>query len=393
MAAMLCGCSADTVSSAVPEETETAAATPAPTPTPDPVQTYIDSLTLEQKVGQLFIVRPEAFTSLSDSSDINSEDTAGMTSWSDEMTSYLAKYPVGGIALFGKNITDPTQLSSFLSSLHSTAGVPLFLGVDEEGGIVARIANNGNFNVKKYSSMYAIGQTGDQANAYGVGSTIGSYLKEYGFNLDFAPDSDVYTNPNNKVIGTRSFSSDPQVAANMVNSAVQGFHSAGMMTCLKHFPGHGDTATDSHHGYAEADKTWAEMLQCEELPFESGISAGTDFIMAAHITTPNATSDGLPASLSKEMLTDKLRGELGYQGLIITDAMDMEAITNYYSSADAAVTSFNAGADIILMPQSLQEAYQGVLDAVNNGTISQDRLQASLYRIISVKMKYGIIQQ
>lgn len=395
--AMLSGCaSEDDAAAAVTGtagNTAVPVSTPEPTPTPDPVQSYIDSLTTEQKVGQLLIVRPEAFYSDSESTDVNDPSVDGMTEWTDEAAALLQQYPVGGIAMFGKNIEDPDQLNSFMSSLHSVSGVPLFLTVDEEGGRVARIGNNPNFSVKKYKSMLSVGDTNDWNAGYEVGSTIGSYLKEYGFNVDFAPDADVFTNPNNTVIGDRAFSSDPEVAASMVNASVTGFHDSGMMTCLKHFPGHGDTSTDSHYGYAEADKTWDEMKQCEMLPFESGIEAGTDFIMAAHITTPNVDTDGLPASMSKVMLTDKLRGELGYTGIIITDAMDMEAITNYYSSAEAAVTSFNAGADIILMPHSLPEAYQGLLDAVNDGTITQQRLNDSLYRIISAKMKYGIITQ
>ncbi len=385
---MLCGCSRDT---AVIETDATASADPGTVET-DPVLAYINNMTLEEKVGQLFIVQPESFYSYSYAA-INSQNANGLTVWTDELNELLEQYPVGGIALFGENVVDPDQLNTLMDALHHVDGVPLFLSVDEEGGQVARLGNNPNFNVKTYSSMLDVGKSNNWDDGYAVGSTIGAYLTDYGFNVDFAPDADVFTNPDNRVIGNRAFSSDPSVAANMVNAAVTGFHDAGMITCLKHFPGHGDTTKDSHDGYAASSKTWDEMMECEMVPFISGIQAGSDFIMAAHITTPNVTDDGLPASLSKEMLTDKLRGELGYTGIIITDAMNMEAIAKYYDSDEAAIMAFNAGADVILMPYHLSIAFQGILDAVNNGTISEERLEESLYRIISCKMKYGIISE
>lgn len=387
---LITGCAGGGITAA---STPIPSATPAPTPTPDPVKVMMDGLTLEQKVGQLFIVRPESLFEPTSSEALNTDEEHGMTVLSSDVPAQLAKYPVGGVCLFSKNIIDPDQLNTFMAAWKSQQGVPLFLAVDEEGGTVARIGNNSNFDVPHIPSMQKIGASNDWNDGYAVGSEIGTYLKQYGFNLDFAPDADVNTNPNNPVIGNRAFSSDPAVAATMVNAAVCGFHDAGMMTCLKHFPGHGDTATDTHSGYAETDRTWEEMEQCEMLPFKSGIEAGTDFIMAAHITAPNATDDGMPASMSKVMLTDRLRGELGYQGIIITDAMDMAAISNYYSSAEASVAAISAGADIILIPHDLGEAYQGILDAVKSGTLSEERIDESVYRILSAKLRWGVIAQ
>ncbi len=276
-------------------------------------------------------------------------------------------------------------------SLSRHAEVPLVFSVDEEGGTVARIGNNGSFGVETFPDMADIGATGDPAQAQAVGQSIGTYLRELGFQLDFAPVADVNTNPNNPVIGDRAFHSDPEQAAMMVSAAVDGFHQGGVACTLKHFPGHGDTAQDSHYGYASSDKTWEEMRTCELYPFQAGIAAGADAVMVSHITTPNATSDGLPASLSYEMITEKLRGELRFQRLVVTDSLAMEAITDSYSAAEASLMAFQAGADVLLMPADLGEAYDALLAAVQDGTISQERLDESVLRILQLKENYGLI--
>lgn len=223
-----------------------------------------------------------------------------------------------------------------------------------------------------------------------MGRTIGGYLRPYGFNLDFAPVADVNSNPQNPVIGKRAFSSDPKVAAAMVSAAVEGFHEAGMLCTLKHFPGHGDTGEDSHYGTATTNQTWEEMQAAALLPFEAGIAAGADVVMAAHITTPNATQDGLPASLSYTMLTERLRGELGFTGVICTDALEMKAISSHYAPADAAVAALNAGADILLMPADLCAAFEGVVQAVETGAVAEERLNESVRRILTLKEKAGL---
>lgn len=236
----------------------------------------------------------------------------------------LNQYPVGGIALFSQNVVSPEQLSELTSNFQAISKIPLFIGIDEEGGTVARIANSKNFNVTKFSNMESIGSTGDTNNAYNVGKTIGTYLKEYGINLDFAPVSDVNTNPNNPVIGKRAFGNEPNLVSKMVNSAILGFHESGIMTSIKHFPGHGDTQGDTHKGTVTVSKTWEEMLNCEIIPFKENLE-NTDMVMVAHISTPNVTTDGLPSSLSSEMINGKLRQELGYNGVVITDSFEMEA--------------------------------------------------------------------
>lgn len=266
----------------------------------------------------------------------------------------------------------------------------MIVAVDEEGGAVARLANHEAFSLPKYTSARDIGKTGDPEQARQMGRTIGGYLRFYGFNLDFAPVADVDSNPANPVIGRRAYSTDAQQTAQMVAAAVEGFHEAGMLCTVKHFPGHGDTGQDSHYGTATSYKTWEEMKAMEMLPFEAGIAAGADVVMTAHITTPNATTDGLPASLSYTMITERLRGELGFQGVIVTDALEMNAIKKHFTPAESAVAALRAGVDVLLMPSDLRAAFDGVVQAVEDGTLSEERLNESVRRILTLKQKAGL---
>jgi beta-N-acetylhexosaminidase len=298
------------------------------------------------------------------------------------------KYPVGGIILYAHNIENEAQLSVFIPQIRALKGSPL-LCVDEEGGRVARIGNNPNFDVEKFESMDSIGKTGNPANAYYCGKTIGTYLRKFGFDIDFAPVADVNTNPENIVIGKRAFSDDPAVAAPMVTNYLQGLKDAGITGCVKHFPGHGDTKADTHYGYAQSMKTWDEMMNCEMITFRAGIEWGCQLIMTAHIATPNVTGTDLPATMSSLILQDKLRGVMGYKNIIITDAMEMGAITQQYTSAEAAVGCILAGADIVLGPQNFIEAFEAVVKAVENGTITEERINQSVRRILKLKIEKG----
>jgi beta-N-acetylhexosaminidase len=237
--------------------------------------------------------------------------------------------------------------------------------------------------------MEAIGNTGDPVNAYECGNTIGTYLQQYGFDIDFAPVADVNTNPENIVIGPRAFSGDPAVAAPMVTNYLQGLKDAGITGCIKHFPGHGDTKADTHYGYAQTMKTWAEMLQCEMVTFRAGIEWGCQLIMTAHISVPNVTGADVPSTMSSIILQDKLRGELGYQNIIVTDAISMGAITNQYSTAEAAVGSILAGVDIVLDPSNYIVAFEAVMSAIDNGTITEDRINQSVRRILRLRKSMG----
>ena len=354
------------------------------TPPPAEVEAMLKKMTLREKVGQMFFVRVE---SLDPSIEWTTyDDLANLKN--QEITMKMRKvnhdYPVGGIILYAWNIEDETQLASIIKQVRSLNGSPL-LCIDEEGGRVSRIANNPNFHVKKYESMAAIGATGDPKNAYECGNTIGTYLKRYDFDIDFAPVADVNTNPDNIIIGPRAFSDDPAVAAPMVTNYLQGLKDAGITGCIKHFPGHGDTTNDTHSGYVQSLKTWDEMNQCEMVTFRAGIQWGCQLIMTAHIAVPNVTGTNIPSTLSPVVLQDKLRGELGYQNIIITDGMEMGAITKHYTSGEAAVGSIKAGVDIVLGPRDFTEAFDAVIAAVNNGTLSEERINQSVRRILTLR--------
>lgn len=355
-------------------------------PPADEVEEQLQKMTLREKVGQLFFIRPEALDTTIHWNAYADLMPLELQAVNDCMRGVNEKYPVGGIILYAWNIKDEAQLAQFMPQLKALNGQPLMC-IDEEGGRVARIANNDNFHVQKYVSMESIGNTGDPKNAYACGNTIGTYLNQYGFDIDFAPVADVNTNPENIVIGARAFSGDPAVAAPMVTNYLQGLKDAGITGCVKHFPGHGDTKADTHLGYAQTQKTWPEMLNCEIITFRAGIQWGCQLIMTAHISAPNVTGEDIPSTMSSVILQDKLRGELGYQNIIVTDAMDMGAITQQYSIDKAAVGCIQAGADIVLCPKNFLVAFDAVVAAVENGTISEARLDQSVRRILKIKKK------
>ena len=351
----------------------------------DPVAQQMQSMTLREKVGQLFMIRPDVLEGRFGPAELEDNSIIGTTQVSEEMKETYANYPSGGFALFRKNILSPSQLKSFTEALHALSGAPM-LAIDEEGGRVARIANHPeNFNVTKFPAMGIIAKSGDESRAYDAGKTIGEYLTAYGLDIDFAPVADVNTNPKNPVIGDRAFGNDPAVAAGMVRQVVLGLHESGVASCLKHFPCHGDTATDTHTDYAETLKTWAEISACEMIPFRAGIEAGSDLVMTAHIAAPNVTGCDEPATMSYILLTEKLRGELGFEGIIITDALSMGAIREKYSSSEACIRCIQAGVDILLMPYYYYEAFDGVVQAVETGVIPESRIDESVYRILSFK--------
>ena len=340
----------------------------------------LESMTLEEKVCQLFMITPEALTG------VGTVVQAGTST-----KNAIDQYPVGGLIYFSQNLQDPDQTRTMLANTQQYAkertGFPIFLSVDEEGGQVARVGSNPAFGVEKIGNMSDVGSRGDTQEAYEVGSTIGAYLSDLGFNMDAAPDTDVLTNPDNQVVKYRSFSSDPQLVTEMAASELRGLNEQGIIGMYKHFPGHGGTTDDSHEGYAYVDDTLEELKSGAFVPFQDGIDNGIQVIMVSHISCPNVTGDNTPATLSKMMITDILRNNMGFDGMVITDAMNMGAITARYSSSEAAVAALNAGVDMLLMPEDFQSAYQGVLDAVKDGTVSEERIDESVQRILEVKLE------
>ncbi|MFR7590625.1 MAG: glycoside hydrolase family 3 protein [Longibaculum sp.] len=353
-------------------------------------QQILNDMSLKEKIGQLFIIRPESLDSSLTPIQVHDPHQYGVTKINKNMQETFNQYPAGGIIMFSKNIINPSQITTFTKQLQSASQIPLFMAIDEEGGLVSRIATNSSFQVKTYKNMTEIGKTKNPKKAQEVGKTIGTYLNQYGFNLDFAPDADINTNPKNPIIGTRSFGTTPKLVSQMVSGAIEGFHSVDMMTSIKHFPGHGDTQTDTHLGYVGTNKTWDELLKCELIPFIDNKDK-TDMIMVSHITVKNVTDDHLPSSLSYEMITKRLRQELGYEGIVITDSLAMGAVTNDYSPDKASLMAFQAGADILLMPEDYKVAFDSIYDAVQNQKISEDRINESVLKIIHLKLKYHLI--
>lgn len=361
----------------------------------DSVEEILQKMTLREKVGQLFVVRPDSLDLTLSQQQIDDDKAEGVTHLSDGMRQTLQSYPVGGICQFGKNITDPEQITQFNADLQAASKIPLLIAVDEEGGAVARLANHPAFALPRYESAAAVGAAGDPQAAREMGRTIGGYLRAYGFTMDFAPVADVYTNPANTVIGTRAFSQDAATAATMAGAMAQGLQEEGILPTFKHFPGHGDTAEDSHSGLAYTYRTREEMMACEFLPFMLP-SAGADgvgphAIMVGHIAAPELTGEKTPASLSYGVVTGLLREELlpGEDPLVITDSLAMGAITESYTPEQAAVQALQAGCDLLLMPEGLEPAFEGVWEAVQSGRISEDRLDESVARILRYKQQYA----
>ena len=340
------------------------------------VEETLGAMSLEQKVCQLFCVRPESLTGVGQ-----------VTAAGDTTRAALAERPVGGIVYFGQNIVDADQFRSLIADTAAMpVPVPLFLAVDEEGGpLVARVANSGAFDVPAFPNMAEIGASGDPVAAYEVGSSIGAYLAELGLNLDFAPVADVLTNPDS-AIGARAFSNDPQVVASMVVQAASGLQDRGVSAAAKHFPGHGDAGADSHTGAAVSERTLDELRTCEFVPFKAAVDAGIHLVMVGHISTPNASGDDLPASLSPTAIDGWLRGELGFEGIVVSDAMNMGAVTQLCTPGEAAVSFVRAGGDVVLDPDDFEDAYQGLLGAVQAGELTVDRIDASVRRILRVKL-------
>ena len=262
-------------------------------------------------------------------------------------------------------------------------GFPLFLGVDEEGGTVARISGSGRFGVDAWPDMASVTETSE---ARRIGETMGEYLSTLGFNLDFAPVADVLTEPANTVVRYRAFSDNPETVTKLCAAFSDGLQSRNVLACYKHFPGHGATAEDSHKGFSCSMHTPEELFALDLPPFREAVAREIPFIMVGHVTLPNVTQEEVPASLSHEITSDLLRSEMGFRGVAITDSMDMGAITKQYSYAEAAVQAVLAGEDMLLISQGFSEAYDAVTEAVANGTIPSERLDEAVDRILRAKL-------
>ncbi len=335
----------------------------------------MDNMTLYEKIAQMLIVSPESITGSSKVIQID-----------ESFRESIEELPVGGIIFFDGNIISREQIKEMLLTFNTMSKTPLFLAVDQEGGAVTRLDSDQGFT--EFEDMYFYKKEGNDT-AYNNAKLIAEELKEIGFNLDFAPVADVWSNSENTVIGTRAYSDDYNEAASLVSSAVNGFHDGGIICTLKHFPGHGNTFEDSHSELAYIDKTKEDLDNGEILPFKAGIKADADMVMIGHLFVTSMDEDN-PATFSKTIVTDYLRKELGFDGVIITDSMLMGAVTDNFSSGEASVKSIKAGVDIILLPADVSETISYIENAVESGEISEERINESVERILNLKERYGL---
>ena len=340
------------------------------------VNDLLQHMTLREKICQMLILSPEQLTGVS------KVTAAGATT-----QQALQRLPVGGILYNTGNMVSKSQVRTMLSNIQSYSKIPLILTCDEEGGRVARLMKT--VGTTYVGPMFQYRDQGTQV-AYQNARTIAADMRALGFNVDMAPVADVWSNPQNTVIGDRAYSDSFSQGANLIPAAVRGFHSGGVGTTLKHFPGHGDTVTDSHNGAVYVSKTLEQIRREELLPFQTGIDAGSDMVMIGHLTLTQIDPNE-PATFSYRIVTQLLREEMGFQGVVITDGLQMKAITNYYSSGDVAVRAVRAGVDILLCPDNPTEAVTALEKAVSSGQISQTRIDQSVRRILTMKVNLGIL--
>ena len=338
-------------------------------------------MSLDQKLHQMFIITPEALTGFNQ-----------VTQCGEASKLAMSEHPVGGLIYFSPNLQDSAQTKAMLTDtqhfMRATTGVGIFLAVDEEGGSVARVASN--LRTTRLEKMSAYGERASSEEAYTVGQTLGKDIRQFGFNLDFAPVADVKISDTNE-LGDRIFSDDPEVVSKMVTGVVRGLQDTGVAATLKHFPGLGAEDGNAHTDEKIViDRSLDELRETEFVPFQAGIKAGSDFVMVSHqIVT--GVGDDLPACLSKAVCTDLLRGELGFEGVIVTDSMQMNTIAGSYSSSEAAVMAVQAGVDMLMIPEDFESALQGLKDAVASGEISESRIDESVLRILQEKEKLGLL--
>ncbi|MEU9686931.1 glycoside hydrolase family 3 protein [Amycolatopsis japonica] len=358
-------------------------------------QRALRGLTLEQKVGQLFVT----WVNGKSADEVNAKNKADFGV--DTPAQVIEKYHLGGVIYFNNdsrdNFDDPVQVAKLSNglqraALRSGARIPLQIATDQEGGTVTRMGAPAT----ELPNAMAISAGRDTKAAQDAARILGHELRAVGINQDFAPDADVNSNPANPVIGVRSFSGRPELASQFVEAQVRGFQNSGrrsetVSAAAKHFPGHGDAATDSHHELPRIDRSEASWRETDVPPFKAAIKAGIDSIMSAHIQFPSLDPSGEPATLSKPILTGKLREELGYRGVVVTDSLSMDAVREMHSDAEIPVLALKAGIDQLLMPVNLELAINSVLDAVRKGELTERRIDESVLRVLKLKLNRGIL--
>jgi len=329
------------------------------------VNAKLKEMTLEQKIAQMLVVKHRDASTY------------------DDLYRNFRDYMPGGFILFRENMSTYEKTKTLITNLKEYNDIPLIVGMDQEGGSVQRLKYLKDVKVTDIPYMYYLGQTNDEDLAYDVGKVIAEELRTIGVNIVFAPDIDIYSNQDNIVIGKRSFGSDYLLVSKMANKLADGLEEAGVIPTYKHFPGHGDTSVDSHIDLPIINKSYSELKSQELQTFKKAIENDAKLIMVGHIALPNITKDNTPASLSKVVITDILKNEMGYDGLVITDALDMGALTNNYTSKEIVIKAIEAGVDLLLMPEDIEKT----INYIKNN-ISEERIETSVKKILTFKYKY-----
>lgn len=333
------------------------------------VNSTISSMSLEEKIAQMFII----------------QNRTGV--YTDNLKNELVTYKPGGFILFKENITSYEGTLSFIKEVKKTSSIPLFIGIDQEGGLVQRISSLSDQKVTKIPYMYDVGSKNDENLTKEIAKVVAEELRVFGINMNFAPSVDIWSNSKNTVIGRRSFGNNSDTVKRMGSIFGKTLEENNIVSVYKHFPGHGDTVTDSHLGLPVIYKTEEELSSFEWVPFQAVIDGGASAIMVGHLALPNITSDNTPATLSSKIITNILKEKLHFDGLIITDALNMGALTKYYSEREIYRQAILAGNDILLMPLSLERAISYIKEDVANGIISEDRINASVQKILTFKYR------
>ncbi|KUN83071.1 beta-N-acetylhexosaminidase [Streptomyces bungoensis] len=376
------------------------------------LSSLVSRMTLEEKVGQLFVMRVYGHSATApDQADIDANLKEIGVRTAAEL---IAKYRVGGIIYFtwAHNTRDPRQIADLSNgvqraSLGQPRGLPVLIATDQEHGAVCRVGKPATLfpgamavgaGEKGREALHRKGgggrrAGGARADARALGRISGAELRAMGINQDYSPDADVNVNPANPVIGVRSFGADPEAVAALVAAEVEGYQASRVAATAKHFPGHGDTAVDSHTGFPVITHSRELWERLDAVPFRAAIGAGIDSIMTAHIQFPALDDSGDPATLSHPILTGILRGELGYDGVVITDSLGMEGVRTKYGDDRVPVLALKAGVDQLLNPPSIDVAWHAVLKAVQDGELTEARLDESILRILRLKSRLGLLDR
>lgn len=327
----------------------------------------LNKMTLDEKIAQMLVI-------------YYTEDN-----YDDTLQKTIKEVKPGGFILMNDNITTYDKTLELVVNMQKDSDIPMIISIDQEGGNVQRLQNISDKEVAYIPSMYYVGKMNDSKLAYELGKIMAKQLRTIGVNLNFAPVVDINNNPNNEVIGKRSFGNKPSVVINMALEVKKGLEENKVNTCIKHFPGHGDTVVDSHYFLPIINKSYDELESLELIPYKNAIENNAKMIMVGHIALPKITGDETPASLSKVIITDILKTKLGYNGLVITDALNMGALTNNYTTKEIYIKAINAGVDLLLMPNGSRTAIKEIKEGLNEGKITIKQIDDAVKKILIYK--------